>query len=303
MFMLIASPVNGESRVRDYTMPSYDAGDGRRLHYEDHGSGQPLVLLHGWACHAGYFAPQLDGLAARFRVVAPDLRGHRYSHRPGDVPTLAILADDLRGLIAAAGLTAPVLIGWSMGAMVAFEYVRRFGTDGLGGLVVVDMTARVVNDAEWRLGLLGGYGGSQAEGAPEIIRREWLRWVEAFLPTVLAAGGPGNPALLDWIAGEMQGCDPDTMAALWQDLTAADYRRDVGRIAVPTLVLRGDRSQLYGPGTAEWLAGAIPGAEIAVVADAGHAPHLERSETFNGALVRFLECVDRPPAAGGLPTR
>jgi pimeloyl-ACP methyl ester carboxylesterase len=120
---------------------------------------------------------------------------------------------------------------------------------------------------------------------------------------VLAAGGPGNPALLDWIAGEMQGCDPDTMAALWQDLTAADYRRDVGRIAVPTLVLRGDRSQLYGPGTAEWLAGAIPGAEIAVVADAGHAPHLERSETFNGALVRFLECVDRPPAAGGLPTR
>jgi len=303
MFMPIASPVNGESRIRDYTMPSFDAGDGHRLHYQDHGAGRPLVLLHGWACHAGYFAPQVDALAARFRVVVPDLRGHRHSHRPGDAPTLVTLATDLRALIAAADLEAPVLVGWSMGAMVAFEYARRFGTDDLGGLVVVDMTARVVNDAEWRLGLLGGYRASQAERAPEIIRREWPRWVEAFLPTVLAAGGPGNPALLGWIAHEMQGCDPDTMAALWRDLTAADYRQDVRRISVPTLILRGELSQLYGPGTAEWLAGAIPDAEIAAVAEAGHAPHLERADDFNGALARFLDSIGRTPVAGTLPTR
>ncbi|WP_189987801.1 alpha/beta fold hydrolase [Thalassobaculum fulvum] len=278
-------------------MPSYDPGDGHRLYYEDRGAGRPLVLLHGWACHAGYFAPQAEALAARFRVVVPDLRGHRHSHRAGDAPTLATLADDLRGLIAAAGLASPVLVGWSMGAMVAFEYARRFGTDDLGGLVVVDMTARVVNDAEWRLGLLGGYRASQAERAPAIIRRDWPRWVEAFLPTVLAAGGPGNPALLDWIAGEMQGCDPDTMAALWRDLTAADYRRDVGRIALPALILRGERSQLYGPDTAAWLAGAIAGAEIAVVADAGHAPHLEQPAAFNRALVAFVERIDPAPPA------
>ena len=115
---------------------------------------------------------------------------------------------------------------------------------------------------------------------------------------MLAAGGPGNPALLDWIAGEMQGCDPDAMAALWRDLTAADYRHDVDRIAVPTLILRGERSQLYGPGTAEWLAGAIPGAEIAVVPGAGHAPHLERPEAFNRILADFADRLGRLSTPG-----
>ena len=270
-------------------MPLFDPGDGHPLYYEERGAGRPVVLLHGWACHAGYFAPQVEALAARCRVVVPDLRGHRHSHRAGDAPDLAILANDLRALIAAAGLADPVLVGWSMGALVAFEHLRRFGDAGLGGLVVVDMTARVVNDREWRLGLLGGYTASQATRAPGLIRREWPRWVEAFLPSVLAADGPGDQALLDWIAGEMQDCDPNTMAALWQALTVADYRDDVARIAVPTLILRGARSQLYGPGTAAWLAGAIPGAAVAAVPDAGHAPHLERAAAFNRALAGFLD--------------
>lgn len=270
-------------------MPSYDPGDGHRLHYQDSGSGRPLVLLHGWACHAGYFARQSDALAGRCRVVVPDLRGHRHSYRPGDAPDLATLAGDLRALVEAAGLAEPVLVGWSMGALVAFEYARRFGSAGLGGLVVVDMTARVVNDASWRLGLAGGYTAAQAARSPDVIRGEWARWVDSFLPAILAEGSPGDSALLDWIAGEMRGCDPATMAALWRALTAADYRGDLARIDVPTLVLRGAGSRLYGPATADWLAAAIPGATVQAIPDAGHAPHLERPEAFNRAIADFLD--------------
>jgi pimeloyl-[acyl-carrier protein] methyl ester esterase len=270
-------------------MPSYDPGDGDRLHYDDRGDGRPIVLLHGWACHGGYFAPQIAALSSRYRVVAPDLRGHRHSHRAGDAPDLATLAADLRALTLTLDLRRPVLVGWSMGALVAFEYVRRHGTAGLAGLAVVDMTPRVINDAGWRLGLLGGYGPAQAERAPELIRQDWGRWVEAFLPSVLAAGEPGDGALLGWIDREMQGCDPATMASLWRALTTADYRGDVAGIAVPTLILHGARSQLYGPQTATWLADAIPDARVATVPDAGHAPHLERPESFNQLLSAFVE--------------
>ena len=121
-------------------------------------AGPPIVLLHGWACHGGYFAPQLKGLADRFRLIAPDLRGHRFSHQPGDAPDLATLAGDLQALLEALALPDPVLVGWSMGALVAFEFIRRQGSAHAAGLVVVDMTPRVVNDAAWDLGLLGGYG-------------------------------------------------------------------------------------------------------------------------------------------------
>lgn len=270
-------------------MPSCDPGDGHRLHYDDRGDGRPVVLLHGWACHAGYFAPQIAALSSRYRVFAPDLRGHRHSHHAGDAPDLATLAADLRALMSKLHLHRPVLVGWSMGALVAFEFARRYGTGDLAGLAVVDMTPRVVNDPGWRLGLLGGYGPAQATRAPELIRQDWGRWVEAFLPSVLAAGGAGDDALLDWIDREMRDCDPDTMATLWQALTAADYRGDVAGITVPTLILRGARSQLYGPETAAWLADAIPDARVAAVPDAGHAPHLERPVAFNQFLSDFVE--------------
>ena len=69
-------------------MPNYETDAGRRLHFEAAGppgdGARPIVFLHGWACHGSYFAPQLKGLSDRFRIVAPDLRGHRFSHRPGD---------------------------------------------------------------------------------------------------------------------------------------------------------------------------------------------------------------------------
>lgn len=270
-------------------MPRFDPGDGHPLHYLDQGAGRPVVLLHGWACHAGYFGPQLDTLAGRFRVVAPDLRGHRHSHRPGDAPDLPGLASDLRGMITAAGLDGAVLVGWSMGALVAFEYLRQYGTTGIGGLAVVDMTPRVAVDADWQLGLAGGYDRTQAARACEQIRQDWPRWVEGFLPTVLAAGAAADPSLLAWIGHEMQGCDPVAMAALWQALTAADYRADLAGMAVPALVLRGGRSQLYGPDTAAWLAATLPDAAIATVADAGHAPQLERPRAFNRALAGFVD--------------
>jgi pimeloyl-[acyl-carrier protein] methyl ester esterase len=276
-------------------MPSYEARGGRRLTFEASGpqigGGRPIMLLHGWACHGGYFAQQLEGLAGRFRLIAPDLRGHRFSHRPGDAPDLATLAGDLQALLEHLAPRVPVLVGWSMGALVAFEFIRCHGGAGVSGLVVVDMTPRVVNDAGWDLGLLGGYGPAQAEKAPDLIRRDWPLWVEAFLQSVFAADRPPDPTLLDWVAREMHACDPDAMAALWRAITAADYRAMLASIAVPTLIVRGAESQLYGPGTAAWLAHAIPGAAIATVPRAGHAPHLEQPAVFNRLLAEFVDRI------------
>lgn len=270
-------------------MPSFDPGDGHLLHYLDHGAGRPVVLLHGWACHAGYFSPQIEALADRFRLIAPDLRGHRHSHRPGDTPDLPALARDLRALIVATGLDAAILVGWSMGALVAFEYLRRYGAAGLGGLAIIDMTPRVADDTGWQLGLIGGYYPAQTDRACEQIRQDWPRWVEGFLPTVMAGGTSGNPALLAWIGHEMQDCDPVAMAALWRALTAADYRSDIAGITVPALILRGAGSQLYGADTAAWLAGSLPDATVVTIPDAGHAPQLERPQAFNQALAAFVE--------------
>ncbi|SME92074.1 Pimeloyl-ACP methyl ester carboxylesterase [Tistlia consotensis] len=275
-------------------MPSYDAGDGRRLSYLDAGprdrpAGRPLVLLHGWGCDGGLFEGQLAALSGRRRVIAPDLRGHRHSWRAGDAPDIGLLADDLQALLAQLDGPAPVVLGWSMGALVAFELLRRRGSGALGGLVVLDMTPRVANDTDWKLGLLGGYRQSQAEKAAATIRAHWDYWVETFLPSVFAAGRAPDPALLERVGASMRGCDPAAMAALWRAISAADYRAILPSLDLPTLILRGAGSQLYGPETAEWLAGTIPGAELSVIERAGHAPHLEQPAAFDARLAAFLE--------------
>jgi pimeloyl-[acyl-carrier protein] methyl ester esterase len=281
--------------LMDQTTPSHEAGIARRLYFEDSGkratATRPIVFLHGWACHGGYFAPQFEGLADRFRLIAPDLRGHRFSRRADGPLDLAALADDLKALLDRLALPAPILVGWSMGALVAFEFIRRQNGAGVAGLVVVDMTPRVVNDAGWDLGLLGGYGSGQAEKAPELMRRDWPLWVETFLPSVFAAGRLPAPPLLDWVRREMRACDPEAMAALWRAITDADYRAIMQSITAPTLIVRGAESQLYGAGTAAWLARAIPTAEVATVPQAGHAPHLEQPALFNRLLAEFVDRV------------
>ena len=86
-----------------------------------------------------FFHEQLDGaLPDSFTVVAPDYRGHGQSEKVHSGHTVAGYARDLRSLLIALQIERPVLVGWSMGAMVAWEYVKEFGSDSIAGLVVVD---------------------------------------------------------------------------------------------------------------------------------------------------------------------
>ncbi|MEQ8397609.1 alpha/beta hydrolase [Thalassobaculum sp.] len=278
-------------------MPSFEAGDGRTLYYRDTdplagAERHSVVLLHGWACHGGYFDRQVDGLSDRRRLIIPDLRGHRHSHRASDRPTLEVLAADLQALLDHLRLRHPVLLGWSMGALVGFEFIRRYTDDALAGLIVVDMTPRVVNGAGWDLGLLGGFGAAQAERAFDLIGQDWPGWVDAFLPSVFAGSRSPDADLAQWMATEMRASDPAAMAALWQAMTNADHRAVLPTVAVPTLVVRGAESQLYGPATADRLAGSIPNATLATVPQAGHAPHLEQPEHTNGLFAGFVDGLE-----------
>lgn len=94
--------------------------DGRALRYVQAGDGPGLVLVHGWCGDHTAFAPQLEHFAATHRVVALDLRGHGESDAGGPY-TIDAFADDVAWLTRALGLRAPVVIGHSMGAMIAVE--------------------------------------------------------------------------------------------------------------------------------------------------------------------------------------
>ncbi len=96
--------------------------EGVALFFEDAGSGAPpLLLVHGWTCDHTFFAPQFQHFRRTHRVVAVDLRGHGQSDKPQQDYTMAAFADDLAWLCAQLGIEKPVVIGHSMGGLIALE--------------------------------------------------------------------------------------------------------------------------------------------------------------------------------------
>jgi pimeloyl-ACP methyl ester carboxylesterase len=112
--------------------------DGVGLAFEDAGSGgPPLLLVHGWACNRSYLRPQLEHFSRERRVVAVDLRGHGASDAPVQQYSMATFADDLVWLCSQLDIVQPVIVGHSMGGVVALETVARY-PEFAAGVVALD---------------------------------------------------------------------------------------------------------------------------------------------------------------------
>jgi pimeloyl-ACP methyl ester carboxylesterase len=266
----------------------FTASDGARIAYRDSGRGTPLVLLHGLMAHGGFFAGQA-ALAEHFRIVTIDLRGHGESAGDaGAAPGVERMAADVAELAEALGLDGAIGVGWSLGATVLWHVLAGPAARRFAGAVVIDMTARVKNDAEWDLGL-----------SPEACEARGIAIREDFESFALTAGqaifaqpvAPEHRTLADWASLEFARNDADAMASIWASLVRQDMRALLDRIQHPTLIVHGGRSELYGEDTASHLVAALPHARAVRFENSGHAPHLEEPELFNTTLKDFADSL------------
>jgi len=257
-------------------------------HVTEAGDGRPLLLLHGWSAHGGFFAPQMELAKLGYRIIVPDLPGHGRDRRPHADLRIADLSEALDAFLAARELQDVTLLGWSMGATVAFDYIAKHGDHRITSLIVVDMSARIVNDTRWRLGLTSGLDARGAEMAAEAMARDWSRYARRIAPSLFAPELPPDHKLLAFAHDNIAANDGGTLASLWRSLAAADHRATLGSIAIPTLVIAGERSRLYRPDVTQWLASHIRGSRHVVIPAAGHTPQMEQPDAFNTALAAFL---------------
>jgi pimeloyl-ACP methyl ester carboxylesterase len=247
------------------------------------------VLLHGLMAHGGFFRAQAD-LSAEFRVIAIDLRGHGESRVEGARPTVEQLAADVSELADALGLQRAIGVGWSMGATVLWHVLSGPAAARFAGAVVVDMTARVRNDAEWDLGL-----------SPEACEARSIAISEDFESFAATAGqgifaqpvAPAQRAMADWASGEFARNDAGAIGSVWASLVRQDVRALLQKIEHPTLIVHGARSRLYGDDTADHLVEALPDARAVRFDRSGHAPHLEEPQLFNQIVRDFAERLFR----------
>lgn len=270
-------------------MESLHQEDSNSMFCLDAGHGKPVVLVHGWGVSGALFSAQVDALQAQSRVLVPDLRGHGQSapFSPGD--GFSVFADDLAAMIQARGLESVCLVGWSMGAMVCWDLLKRHPQVDVSGLVTIDMVPWLHTSPDWPYGLRDendhGFFASHAS----LMQADWEAYCHLFVPRIFARGRDTRSDAL--VAQTMEiaiNNHASSLATIWQRMGEQDFRQSLGEIGIPVQVVAGRLSQLYGVSAAEWVTGAIENARLEVFEHSGHAPHMEEPESFNAMLTAFL---------------
>jgi pimeloyl-ACP methyl ester carboxylesterase len=248
--------------------------NGVALYYEEHGEGDPLILIHGGLGSSANWQAMLPHLVDGFHVITPDSRGHGRSTNPAGELSYPLIADDVAALIAALKLARPVVGGWSDGGQVALELGARH-PGVAGGLVVGAAYPDFVGTGlrEAHKGLLG----ADDAGTPDIAQLE--EHLGDFA-AVVKSWHPGGSQ--QWQALVQQ------TAPMWLDY-AGLTPDDLQRIVDPALVLAGDRDELFSLDLMVSLYRALPNAELAICPEADHFGPVtpERAGVFAGMIRDF----------------
>jgi len=255
------------------------------------GAGAPIVFLHGWAANADFFAPQRALADQGFRLILPDLPGHGPNAQPDPKLSIADLADSIADLLEAQAVFGALLVGWSMGASVAIDYLQRYGGRDLAGLVILDMTPKVANEASWRFGLSTGETARDMERTAAHLAQAWPKFPAAIARSLFPRGVPPQPERRTWFEAALSANDGPTMAALWNELARLDQREALGEQSSPILAVLGGASALYGSGLADWYRAILGPLSVFVVDGAGHAPQWDAPETVNALLAKRFSAL------------
>ncbi|MHB1929778.1 MAG: alpha/beta fold hydrolase [Acidimicrobiales bacterium] len=272
----------------------HDVGEGTVLHYEDEGSGPPVVLLHGVMMSGRFFERQLGGGLAGHRVIVPDFRGHGRSSKVLSGHTVANYARDLSRLLQDRGVERPVLVGWSMGAMVVYEYLKTYGAQSVRGIVIVDQPPSDFAWEDYAFGVL------TPQALAEMI--EGLQLDQAAVAAEFAQLMQHEPSedVTAWMVDEILRVPAAVASTILADQTLQDYRPLLPTIDCPTLVMFGRDPKLTPPEAGAWIAERIPGARLEVFESSSHCPFHEEAERFNAVLGAWVDdlvrsSVEPPP--------
>ncbi len=254
--------------------------EGARLRYQEAGTGEPLVFLHGFSMDLRAWDDQFERFAGRFRTVRYDLRGFGGSSLPRESAAYSH-AEDLKVLLDGLGIERAVLIGLSLGGGTAVDFALAH-PGMVRAMVLVDSMLGGYRWAEEASNLYRAVIRRAREAGVEAGRRLWLR--DPMFETAMSRPEVGM-RLAQMVSGysgwHWLYRDPQT------SLRSPAMGR-LGEIGAPTLVAVGKLDVPDMQGIASALEAGIPGARKVLLAGAGHLSNMEAAEAFNEVVGEFL---------------
>ena len=247
----------------------YVKANGLNIYYEDNGTGEPLLLLHGGTVNLQMWEHSRAAFAEQFRVIALDSRGHGRTNNPAGTLSYRLMADDVAALVQALELQKPLIFGFSDGGQIALEIGIHY-PELAKALVLAGTMIRFT--PEYRTWLRAMVGDEQS---PEVDTEQFAR---------------DHP---DWAAFLQQIHGPDAWKTLlhqikpmWASPLSFNYTPDdFAHVAAPTLVLVGDRDDFVSVEQSVELYRLLPHAELAVIPGADHGAIVSAKTDFIQPLV------------------
>ena len=263
-----------------------------RLHVEDSGgNGRPVVLIHGWPLSADAWQAQVGPLRdAGCRVIAYDRRGFGRSEKPESGFDYDTLAADLAGLLEERDLRDVTLVGFSMGGGEVARYVANHGEGRLRSVVFAAAVPPCLMKSEDNPdGPLTPEKAKEKEAAFKADREAYF---DDFTRNFFSANEVlkvSEAQRQDAIAICRQ-ADPAAALGCMQAFATTDFRADLAKATVPTLVLHGDSDAVVPfEGSGKRTHATIPGSDLVLLRDAPHGCNVSHADEFNAALLKFLQ--------------
>ncbi len=268
-----------------------------RLYYEDHGSGLPVVLIHGYPLSGQAWEKQEAALLEfGYRVVTYDRRGFGKSSKPNFGYDYDTLAADLNALVSQLDLRDVVLVGHSMGTGEVIRYLAAYGSDRVRKAVLVSPLAPCLKKTD---GNAVGLDRRVFDGFVAACRADRPAWMKSFLHDFYNFDVLGGKTVSD-----------QAYQASWNGATTAsaigalacigawgtDFRADLPKIDVPVLVIQGDADRILPIDlTGNRLPGLIEDMELVVIAGGPHAIAWTHADRINRLLLDFIQPAPRKP--------
>lgn len=250
------------------------------IFYETYGSGEPLVMIAGFAADHLIWQLLIRDLAKQFQVVVIDNRGVGQTDSPDTEYTLELMADDTVAVMDALNINKATILGHSMGGFIAQELAIKYPTK-VKNLILYSTSAKTDN----RSSLFLEFNGQLFAKDPEAALRNIMFWL-------YSADFLSNKLAIESVVTAMKNNPyPQTPIGFIRQLTACKYHDTTSRlnkIQSPTLVIAGEKDVLMPLSQTNELAAGIKNAELAVIPEMGHCLHIERPQFFLQLLNTFL---------------
>jgi len=279
-------------------MPSLKIPSGS-IYYEIHGQGPPLVFIHGaWSSHK-WWKYQIANFAQKYRVLIYDLRGHGQSLSFINEFSIPSFANDLNLILKNIGIEETVLVGWSLGGMIAIEYFLQ-QPQKTKALILI--STRLQRQPIWKRKMWLSYLRARLNLMMNLSAPRKFNLQEATFPDEKLLGQEEikkmfsatiNPEVNEWIKDDLKNFTWQNFWQIAKNLWDWEISQEkLAKIHMPILILVGEKDQITPPSLAQSLQQAMPHSQSFTIKEAGHLLPLEQPEIVNNHIGEFLKSIN-----------